>query len=72
MSEYQPVRGGRMILCKVCGEIAVEEIHKPHLPFADENGNIHHCYSCEREDWDEAAKLFGTTNCAAKSAGVVQ
>ena len=59
-----------MIPCERCGVKAVEERHKPHLSFSDENGNIRPaCYSCMREHWDEAANIFGTPNQAAQSAG---
>ena len=72
MKEWKPVKGGKMICCSICGNKAIEEIHKPCLPFADKNGNIQHdCYVCHRMDWDEAARIFGTTNLPAKSAGEV-
>ena len=48
-------KGGQMIRCSVCGEQAIEVIHRPHVPFADGYGNVTlSCYNCHSEDYEAA------------------
>lgn len=56
-------KGGQMIRCSVCGEQAIEVIHRPHVPFADGYGNVTlSCYNCHSEDYEAAKQLLGVLN----------